>query len=255
MRFVEVEEARAAAGLRLVIAGGVPSPWSQGALGLCDLKGAEGLMVRYRRGADAVTRWTGAHNVPVAMFDDEPPRTGWAEILTRTDRLPGPALVPTDDDGSARLFGLAHEILGEDGLGWSVRLLLVHASFTTEGREGWPLPVAKYLAPKYGYAPERVEGSRLRARAVLDLLDRTLAESQARGHAYLLGAVPSALDVYCAAGLGMIVAMPHEVCPMLAPVRHAIETLDPTVRSAVTPALLAHRALMFDRHLTLPVRL
>jgi hypothetical protein len=34
MRFVEFEEARAASGLRLVVAGGVPSPWSQGAMGI-----------------------------------------------------------------------------------------------------------------------------------------------------------------------------------------------------------------------------
>jgi hypothetical protein len=40
MRFVDIEEARAAAGLRLVIAGNVSSPWSQAAMGIFDLMGA-----------------------------------------------------------------------------------------------------------------------------------------------------------------------------------------------------------------------
>ena len=38
MRFVELEEARQASGLRLVIATNVPSPWSQAALGLFDVR-------------------------------------------------------------------------------------------------------------------------------------------------------------------------------------------------------------------------
>ena len=41
---------------------------------------------------------------------------------------------------------------------------------------------------------------------------------------------------------------------MPAPVRHAFETLDQEVKEAVSPALREHRALMFERHLVLPVR-
>jgi hypothetical protein len=48
--------------------------------------------------------------------------------------------------------------------------------------------------------------------------------------------------------------MPEDECPMPAPVRHAFETLDGEVREAVSSALLAHRTLMFARHLVLPVR-
>jgi hypothetical protein len=42
---------------------------------------------------------------------------------------------------------------------------------------------------------------------------------------------------------------------MLAPVRHAFETLDPAVREGVPAALVRHRDLMYQRHLALPVRL
>jgi glutathione S-transferase len=255
-RFVELEEARAASGVRVVVASGVPSPWSQAALGAFDVKGLDYVALRFRRSDEEIKRWTGSRNVPVVLYDDEPPRTGWAEILALAERLGGSvSLVPDDDDTRVRMFGLSHEILGEGGLGWSVRLLLTHASLATGGSEGWPLPVAAYLAPRYGYAPERVQPSRARALLVLRLLDRVLAESHARGHQYLLGATPSAVDIHCAVALAPIVPMPEVECPMLAPVRHAFETLDPEVRNAVSDALLAHRARMFARHLVLPVRL
>lgn len=255
MRFVELEEARAARGLRVVVVANVPSPWSQAALGTLDLKGLDYLAVRLRRADDETRRWAGARNAPVVLFDDEPPRTGWAEILALAERLGGrAALVPDDDATRVRLFGLSHEILGEGGLGWSVRLLLTHLGLETDGQRGWPRPVADYLAPRYGYAPERVDAARARALAVLALLDRTLAESRARGHEYLLGAAPTALDIHCAVVLGVIAPLPEPECPMPAPVRRAFETLDEDVRAGVTEALLAHRALMYARHLVLPVR-
>jgi glutathione S-transferase len=255
MRFAELEEARAAAGLRLVIATNVPSPWSQAALGLLDMKGLEYLVVRFRRTDEEIKRWTGTRNAPAVLLDDEPPRTGWAEIVMLAERLGGAvSLVPDDDDRRTRMFGLSHEILGEEGLAWNVRMLLIERSFATDGREGWPKPVAAYLAPRYGYAPERVTAARARVVAVLGLLDRTLAESRARGHRYLLGAAPTALDVHAAVGLGVIEPLPEAQCPMPAPVRHAFETLDRAVKQAVSPALREHRALMFERHLVLPVR-
>jgi hypothetical protein len=153
-----------------------------------------------------------------------------------------------------RMFGLSHEILGEGGLGWSVRLLLTHLGLTTDGQRGWPRPVADHLAPRYGYAPERVSAARERALRVLALLDGVLAESRARGNEYLLGAAPTALDIHCAVSLAPIVPMSEADCPTPAPVRRAFETMDDDVRAGVSGALLEHRALMFARHLVLPVR-
>ena len=255
MRFVGLEEARQASGLRLVIATNVPSPWSQAAMGVFDMKGLDYLAVRFRRTDEEIRQWTGARNVPVVLFDDEPPRTGWAEIVTLGERLGGRlSLVPDDDDRRVRMFGLSHEILGEGGLGWNVRLLVTHASLTTDGRTGWPKPVAEYLAPRYGYAPDRVQATRARAIGILRLLDALLAESRSQGHAYFLGSTPTALDLHVAVTLGTIWPLPEEQCPMLPPIRHAFETLDQEVKAAVSPALLAHRAQMFSRHLVLPVR-
>jgi hypothetical protein len=255
VRFVELEEARAASGLRVVVAANLPSPWSQAAVGAFDVKGLDYLAVRFRRTDEEIKRWTGAPNVPVVFFDEEPPRSGWAEILTLAERLGDRVpLVPADGERRARMFGLSHEILGEGGLSWNVRLLLTHASLTTGGQRGWPKAVAEYLAPRYGYAPERVAASRARAIEALRLLDGVLGQSRARGHEYFLGPTPTALDVHSAVGLAPILPLTEEQCPMAAPVRHAFETLDQEVKDAVSPALLEHRALMFSRHLVLPVR-
>ena len=115
--------------------------------------------------------------------------------------------------------------------------------------------MAAYLAPKYGYAAERVPAARARAIRVLKLLARTLADSQAAGYVYMLGPTLTALDVYAATVLGVIAPLPHELCPMPDVLRHAIATLDPDVRAAVSASLLHHRDLMYARHLRLPVRL
>ncbi len=228
-------------------------------MGVLDLKGVDYLAVRFRPAAEAVLAWTGSWNAPVAVCDDEPPRTGWAEILALAERVGGaPSLVPTDDDARVRLFGLTHELLGERGLGWSVRLLLVHASLTTEGREGWPLEVGQHLAPRYGYAPERAralaDDARARARRVLALFGRVAGDARARGHAYLLGSTPTALDVYAAVTINVVAPPPEALCPMPVPVRHAFETLDPAVRDALPDSLRAHRDLMYERHLACPMR-
>jgi glutathione S-transferase len=255
MRFVDLEEARAASGLRVVVAAGIPSPWSQAALGAFDMKGLDYLAVRFRRADEDVKAWTGSRNAPAVLYEDEPVRPGWAEIHALAERLGGRvSLVPDEDDARLRMFGLSHEILGEGGLGWSLRLVLIHLGLTTDGQQGWPRPLAEYLAPRYGYAPERVDAARARVRRVLALLDATLAESRARGHDYLLGATPTAIDLHCAVGLAPLAPMPETECPMAPPVRRAFEAFDDELRACVTEALLEHRARMFARHLVLPVR-
>ncbi len=252
MNIVDLDVALAARGLRVIYAEGIPSPWSQAAMGIFDMKGLEYLLVPFRKFRAEVEARTGSHNAPVVLCDDEPPRTGWADILALAQRLGGRlSLVPEDDDQAVRMYGLCHALMSEGGLGWCVRLLLTHASMTTDGREGWPAPVAAYLAPKYGYAPERAADARARAIAVLGLLARTL---DGHGGTYLLGHRPTALDVCAAVTLGTIAPLPPDQCDMLAPVRHAFETLDPAVRAAVPVPLLRHRDMMYARHLRLPVR-
>src|SRR6267142_1846351 len=141
VQYVSVEDAIQRGGLRMVVVGGVPSPWGEAAKG------------------------TG----PVAVYEDERPRDGWAEILLLAERLaPTPSLLPADAAERALVFGLAHEICGEVGLGWSRRLQLVHAGL--HGAGGFPERVAKYLGKKYGYSPELGAASGARVAELVGML-------------------------------------------------------------------------------------
>jgi glutathione S-transferase len=252
VRFVDLEEARAARGLKLVVQSGVPSPWSEGAKGCFDLARVEYVALRLRPG-DAETRaWTGHHNAPVAVLDDEPPRAGWAEILALAERLaPEAPLLPASPQRRVEALGLCQEILGEGGLVWCARLLLIHAGLTTDGQRGFPPRVASYLAAKYGYAADRADAARTRVRSLLALLGERLGS----GRPYFFDDRPTAVDIYFATALGIFHPLPETACPMLPFVRHAYETTEPELRAAVGPTLLAHRDRMYERHLPLPVQL
>jgi glutathione S-transferase len=256
LEFVDLDTARAARGVRLVVTGALPSPWGEAAKELFHLAGIPVQAVRFRRDDAALAAWTRASNVPVVLNDDEPPRTGWAEILALAHRLgPDRQLIPDDPEARVRLFGLAHELVGENGLAWSSRLIMIDGGLTTEGARGFPLPVARFLAPKYGYAPDRIPAARARIRAVAALFERQLAASRAAGHQYLLGPL-TALDVYLATCFTPAADISDADCPALVPpIRAAFAHLHAEVAADLPPALLAHRALMFERHLRYPIPL
>jgi hypothetical protein len=151
-QYVGVEEAIKRPGLRMVVVGDVPSPWGEAAKGILHIKGIEWVAVRLSYDNEALKEWAGQRSGPVAIYNNERPRSGWAEILRLAERLaPTPSLLPANPAERALVFGLAHEICGEDGLSWSRRLQLVHAGLQHAG--GFPEPVSKYLGRKYGYSP------------------------------------------------------------------------------------------------------
>ena len=119
-RYISVEDAIPRAGLRMVVVGGVPSPWGEAAKGIFHVKGIEWAAVRLAYDSEALKEWAGQRNGPVAICNDERPRSGWAEILLLAERLaPAPALLPADPAERALAFGLAHELMGEGGLAGS----------------------------------------------------------------------------------------------------------------------------------------
>jgi glutathione S-transferase len=256
MRFVTLEEARTATGVKLVVAASLPSPWSEAAKGILHVRGIDALLVRFASTDKAVREWMGWHNVPVLLAPGEPIRTHWTEILEAAERIGGaerggPSLVPTAEDDRMRLFGLAHELLGENGLVWSGRMLVIHRGLVTEGQEGFPLRIAQYLAPKYGYAPERVDAARARVRSLFDRFARLL-----EGKTYAIGGALTALDLYLATAIAPFVPMSEALCPDTHPiVRHAFSTASPDLSSAIPPVLVAHRDRIYEKHLELPVRL
>src|SRR5262245_53389471 len=169
VQFVDLETVRAARGVRLIVLTAIPSPWSEAAKALFHVKQIPVLGVRFLREHEALFAATGARNAPVVLHDDEPPRTGWAEIVALAERLGGTPLVPGDPRQRMLMHGLIHELAGEGGLAWSSRLVMIHGGLTSNGERGFPLRVAQFLAPRYGYTPERVPAALDRIREVAAL--------------------------------------------------------------------------------------
>ena len=83
-----------------------------GDAGVSDLKmGMDGSQSELRA-------WTGQSSQPVAIWNDERPRSSWIDQLNLAERLqPDPSLVPAALSDRSLMFGLINEIAGEYGLG------------------------------------------------------------------------------------------------------------------------------------------
>jgi glutathione S-transferase len=254
VEFVSVEDARERGGLRVVMVGMVPSPWGEAVKGILHHKKLPYVATRMGMDASAVKAWTGCDSAPIAVYENEAPRTGWAEILLLAERLaPTPSLIPARPADRALMFGLAHEICGEEGLGWSRRVAGVHSSLT--GGPGFPAPVAQYLGAKYGY---RGDNGPAAAHRVIDLLglfaERIKAQRQG-GSRYLVGTALTAADIYLATFMGVFAPLPNDLCPLPNAFRAMFEAMDDATRAAFDPVLLEHRDEIYQKHLELPLTL
>ena len=252
--YLSVEEAMQRSGLRMVVVGGVPSPWGEAAKGIFHIKGIDWAAVRLAYDSEALKQWAGQRSGPVAIHNDEAPRAGWAEILMLAERLkPEPSLLPADPFDRALVFGLAHELCGEGGLGWSRRLQLIHAGLHDSG--GFPKRVAGYLAKKYGYDPASGEKAGVRVTQLLAMLSARLKSQRALGSRYYVGPSLTAADVYGATVMALLAPLQQECCPMDPATRAAFETRDALVDAAFDPILIEHRDMMYAKHLELPLLL
>jgi glutathione S-transferase len=252
--YVSVEEAIERRGVRMVVVGNVPSPWGEAAKGILHVKGIEWAAVRLAYDSEALQQWAGQRSGPVLIYDDERPRSGWVEILLLAERLaPAPPLIPAKAGERALAFGLAHEICGEGGLGWSRRLQLIHAGLNNSG--GFPERVSKYLAKKYGYTPAAGAAAGARVAELLAMLAARLKAQQHAGSRYCIGDSLTAVDVYSATFTAMLGPLPPEVCKMDANTRAAFSARDADIDAALDPVLFAHRDMMYGQHLELPLSL
>lgn len=254
VEYEEFEVARQRGGLRMVVVSAVPSPWSEAAKGILHVKQIPWVAVRLDPSSQAMADWTGQRSGPVAMYGDEAPRSGWAEILLLAERLaPKPVLLPSDSEERSIAFGLSHEICGEMGLAWCRRLQGVHAGLNDAG--GFPPGVARYLAPKYGYRPEEALTYDLRVVDILEMLARRLQAQRKLGSRFYLGHTISAVDIHSAAFMALLKVLPPDQCPMPEAMRAAFEGIDDATRKALDPILLAHRDFVYDAYLELPLSL
>ena len=98
--YLSVEEARPLSGLRLAVTAHVPGIWSEAAKGLFDAKKIPYVLVEQVVGGEnkALRDWTAQTSGPVAVWNDERPRSSWLELIYLAERLaPAPAADPAQD--------------------------------------------------------------------------------------------------------------------------------------------------------------
>jgi len=146
LTYVPIREARVMSGLRIVLGEfAIPGPWHEACKGVFHVKGLDYTRVRSSNegasdaqiGMDGtqseLIAWTGQSSAPVVVYDDERPRSLWNDQLYLAERLqPEPPLIPDDPHDRVTMFGLANELLGENGLVYRV-LTLPEGSALTGG--------------------------------------------------------------------------------------------------------------------------
>ena len=255
LELVDVETARNASGLRLVILGGGPSPWSQAAKSIFEWKRIPALLVHANIKDEAVRNWTGISNAPVAMYEKEMPRSGWAEILALAERLrPELPLVPSDARERILHYGWSHEILGEGGLMWNFRLFSVDASLESHGELNFPMQVARFLARRYGHTPGCAAPARARIVEILALFDAQLKSSQAAGRRYFFGDRLTAFDIHVACAMNVFAPLPAEQCPAHPVLLSTYAWTQRQLGDAIPQSLVEHRDHIYATHLRLPLQ-
>ncbi|MGE0384711.1 MAG: glutathione S-transferase C-terminal domain-containing protein [Gammaproteobacteria bacterium] len=267
IRYASIAEARRMSGLRLVLgAYAIPGPWREGCKGLFHVKGIPFASVvtcgdggaDLRMGMDGADRelreWTGQSSAPVAIWNDERPRSTWIEQIALAERLnPDPPLVPSAFEDRVRMYGLCNEICGENGLGWCKRLVMVDAGLAALPAGDPGRPSMEHVGRKYGHSPDAAAHATDRIVEILGALDRQLREQQARGRQFLIGEHLTALDIYWATFAALFDPLPPDLCPMATAMRGAYANHDPRTRSALTRELIAHRDFVYRRYLELPI--
>jgi glutathione S-transferase len=257
-QYVEVEQAVAMSGLRVVLSPGVPGPWSEAAKGILYVKKLPYVKVRQEIGGEnqPLLRWSAQTTAPVFVYEDERPRSLWNDQLYLAERLaPAPPLIPDRLDQRARMFGLANELCGENGLGWSRRLMMLHATLVNPNAPAAAKSGASFLGRKYGYSPEPAEAAPNRIVEILRALNAQLDSQRKSGSKFLVGDRLSALDIYWAAFAALIQPLPDELCRMSPGFRRIYSCTDPAVMAQASQQLLAHRDFVYHEFLELPVDL
>lgn len=250
MEYLSVAEARHLSGLRLVLTANVPGPWGQAAKAVLGFRSVAYAAVAQNAGEtnDELVGWTGLRNAPIAILGDEPPCSGWLEILYLAERLgQGPSLLPDDPDDRQACIGMSSGICGYWGLGWCRRISMwtLSGPAKTNG--------SQRLRDQYGYAPTTAESAPRRLRQIVAGLDQWLAAQHARGMHYLAGPRPTAADLYWAS-FSIMLDVPSHLADRIPEYQRAMyDTNEPIVAEVLSDRLLAHRDRIFEDVIGLPL--
>ena len=249
LTYLSVAEARDLPGLRLVLTAHVPGPWGEAAKAVFKLRNVPYAPVAQiaMQPNEELVAWTGIRNAPVAVFEDEAPRSGWLEILLLAERLgSGPSLLPDDPIERALSLGFSTEICGPEGLLWSRRLGMFGAAGSGSGPQN-------PILTGYGLRPDTAAKAPARVVSILGGLTEQLRRQRAAGSEYLVGSSLSACDVSWACFSVAFDPPPHDLCPMPPQVRETYSSSTPELAAALDPELIKHRDMVFQRHIGLPL--
>ena len=252
MKYLSVEEAITAPGLRLVLTAGVPGPWGESAKAILAYKGLPFVPVFQQGGGEnaALREWTGQTSAPVAVYENLPPVCHWLDLLMLAERLaPDKPLLPLACADRVDVLGIAALIAGVDGFGWQRRLqMLAPMMLLAE-----PPAMARRLADKYGWSVQAHAAATGRLQVISAELDARLARQEQRGSEYLVGKTVTAADFYWANFAAMLKPLGPADNPMPEYMRATYASGDADTLACLTPRLEAHRDRMYTHHIALPL--
>lgn len=264
MKYLEVSEAKGLPGLRLVLTAHVPGPWGESAKKILEYKQVPYIPVaQYAAKANEdLMAWTGIRNAPMALYNDEPPRTGWFEILMLAERLaPARPLLPARSEERALVIGLSAELCGEWGFGWARRAMMgsPHAGTPDPARVAAlskppfePDDLARMMASYTASVGGPAEAP-ARCADIVRMLAERLHRQKAAGSPYLVGQAITAADIYWTVFSMGLEPLPHALNRMPDWMRLSYEMIGPVIAAAKDPILLEHRDFIYERHLSLPL--
>jgi glutathione S-transferase len=256
MHYLSIQEARTAPGLRLVLSAHVPGPWSESAKAMFKLRSVPFVPVAQEimQANEELHDWLGIRNAPAAVLDGEPPVTNWLDLVAMAERLGGgPALLPRRSAERAHCLGISAEICAPGGFGWCCRLSIFEASL---GSDGLPPYATQHLRERYqgyGYSATAAAQAPARIVGILEMLSSQLKQQKAIGSAYLVGHSLTSCDIHWACFSMMISPLPAADALLSAEVHRMYSDIQPEVAAALTPELVGHRDLIFQRHIGLPL--
>jgi glutathione S-transferase len=249
MKYVGINEAISADGLRIVIVKAMPSAWGIAAKAMAEFKSLDFLCAHQIPMSDnpELTAWAGTNSAPVVAWNDEPPLNRWNDILLLLERLaPEPRLVPENPAERIAVFGIGHEICGELGFGWNRRIDLMRPA---PGEAPGP------FAQKYHYREDEAKLANSRVIALMQELAARLKRQRDSGSEYLVGSTVTAADFYWATFSNFVALQPQEVCPINPQARPMFERTPAEITDAIEPILIEHRDRMMQRYFKLPLEL
>lgn len=257
MQYVSVAEAKKMRGLRLVLSTHVPGPWGESAKALFNARKVAFTPVEQIIFAqnNELCEWTGGiRNAPIAMWDDDLPVHGWLDLVMLAERLgSGPSLLPATSADRALALGLSAELCAPWGFGWMRRLLIFEKNY--EGKEPHELPpeLAATLRA-YGYSRAAMAPARRRIEDILGNLADQIERQNSAGSRYFVGKEPSAIDYHWACFSQMVAPLDAARQPNIPDwLVEKYSDIDAGIAQALRPSLIAHRDMIFQDHIGLPL--